>query len=195
MAERYGDWIQTASGRRFWPLDPRPEDVDIEDIAHALSLQCRFSGHTKSHYSIAEHSLRVMWCVETMYGQWTTPWLKLWALLHDASEAYLQDMPSPIKHMPEMAAYRAAEMMVQRCVCVQFGLPLKMPRVVHQADQILCATEARDLMGADWWRDKGERPQDLKITPCRNAGLVEEMFLDSFHELTDGRYAAKAKTA
>ena len=56
---RKGDWILTYSGIEFWPLDPRPEDVRIEDIAHALSMQCRFAGHCDRFYSVAEHSIRV----------------------------------------------------------------------------------------------------------------------------------------
>ena len=57
--ERRGDWMQTHSGLRFYPLDPRPEDIRIEDIAHALPMICRFNGHCSRFYSVAEHSLNV----------------------------------------------------------------------------------------------------------------------------------------
>lgn len=57
--ERAGDWMQTFTGRQFWPMDPRPEDLDILDIAHALSLLCRFGGHCQRFYSVAEHSVHV----------------------------------------------------------------------------------------------------------------------------------------
>jgi hypothetical protein len=69
IAER-GDWIQTATGRPFWPIDPRPEDIDIEDIAHALSMLCRFGGHCLRFYSVAEHSV--------LLSQYVAPEHKLW---------------------------------------------------------------------------------------------------------------------
>lgn len=62
MTAKHGDdstWIQTFTGRQFWPLDPRAEDVDIRDIAHALSMKCRYNGHCREFYSIADHSCRV----------------------------------------------------------------------------------------------------------------------------------------
>lgn len=68
--DRRGDWIQTFTGRRFWPLDPRPEDVCIEDIAHALSLKCRFGGHCTRFYSVAEHSVHVSNYVPAEFALW-----------------------------------------------------------------------------------------------------------------------------
>jgi len=62
--QRNGDWIQTFSGLQFWPLDPRPDEINIEDIAHALSLQCRFGGHCNRFYSVADHSIHVSMLVE-----------------------------------------------------------------------------------------------------------------------------------
>jgi hypothetical protein len=76
---RRGDWMQTFTGRRFWPLDPRGEDVLIEDIAHALSLLTRYGGHCTRFYSVAEHSV--------LLARAATPENALWLLLHDASEA------------------------------------------------------------------------------------------------------------
>jgi len=87
MAARIGDWIQTYTGKRFWPLDPRPEDVDILDIAHSLSLLCRFTGHTSSFYSVSQHSILV--------AQEVPKRLRLWALFHDAAEAYIGDIARP----------------------------------------------------------------------------------------------------
>ncbi len=137
------DWQMTASGRPFWPLRPRAEDVAIEDIAAHLSNLCRFTGATRSFYSVAEHSVRVAWAVESAGG---TPAEVLWALLHDASEAYLHDLPSPLKHQPEMAPYREAERRVQAVICERFGLPLKPPMFVTFYDRVLLRTEQRDLM-------------------------------------------------
>ncbi len=81
---RRGDWIQVRSGRKFHPLDPRPEDVDINDIAHALSNLCRFTGHCTDFYSVAQHSV--------IASQIVPPASALAALLHDASEAYMGDI-------------------------------------------------------------------------------------------------------
>jgi hypothetical protein len=106
---RVGDWIQTYSGRQFWPLDPRVEDVHLEDIAHALSNVCRYTGHVREFYSVAEHSVHVSWSCE--------PEDALWGLLHDASEAYLADMARPVKQ--NMPVYVAAERLVPWCWSVE----------------------------------------------------------------------------
>lgn len=96
MNERKGDWIQTYTGRQFWPLDPKPEEVCIEDIAHALSQQCRYAGHTIRFYSVAQHSVEIALRVPRAAA--------LWGLLHDAAEAYLVDLPRPVKYL--MPAYK-----------------------------------------------------------------------------------------
>lgn len=83
-------WIQTFSGRQFFPLEPRVEDVCIEDIAHGLSNLCRYAGHCECFYSVAQHCLLVSRVVPREHA--------LRGLLHDASEAYLIDVPRPIKH-------------------------------------------------------------------------------------------------
>ena len=82
-------WIQTYTGKKFFPMNPKTEDLDIIDIAHALSMKCRFVGHTKQFYSVAQHSVIVSWnCSNPHLG-----------LLHDAAEAYLPDVPAPIKDL------------------------------------------------------------------------------------------------
>jgi hypothetical protein len=143
-SERVGDWCQTFTGRQFWPMDPRAEDVCIEDIAHALALQCRFAGHCREPYSVAEHSVRASLYVRGIGGDREE---QLAALLHDASEAYLVDVPRPVK--PHLVGYKAAERAVQTVVNRWAGLRDCADRgsFVHQADEVLLATEARDLMG------------------------------------------------
>ena len=81
MSERRGDWIQTYLGIQFWPLDPRPEEVMLFDIAHSLSNMCRFTGHCREFYSVAQHSVIVSQNVPREDAAW--------GLLHDASEAYM----------------------------------------------------------------------------------------------------------
>jgi len=88
MTEYDEHWITTYTGKRFHYLDPQPEEIDIVDIAHALSLTCRFGGHCKEFYSVAEHSIRVAEIVPKEF--------QLLALLHDAGEAYTGDVQSPI---------------------------------------------------------------------------------------------------
>lgn len=172
--DRYGDWLQTYSGVQFWPLDPRPEEIRIEDIAHALSNQCRFSGHVSAHYSVAEHCVRVSRIVPALDA--------LWGLLHDAAEAYLVDLPRPLKRLPGFAAYRDAESEIMVAVCSKFGLPME-PASVRLADAVLLATEARDLMGprpAPWMA----MPEPLveRIEPW-GAAFAEAAFLARFIEL------------
>jgi uncharacterized protein len=135
---RQGDWCQMFTGRQFWPLDPRAEDIDPVDIIISLSRQCRFTGHTKYFYSVAQHSVLV--------ARQLPEHLKLWGLLHDASEAYLVDVPRPLKKLPGFEAYREAEARVMACVCERFGIAVEQPREVTLADHRMLATEARDLM-------------------------------------------------
>src|SRR5690242_11754504 len=89
---RRGDWMQTYTGRRFWPLDPRVDDIDIGDIAHHLSLVCRFAGACREFYSVAQHCVGVSYVCD--------PKDALWGLLHDAAEAYVGDMVRPLKRSP-----------------------------------------------------------------------------------------------
>lgn len=157
--------IETASGISFRPLSPRIEDIEIEDIAHALANQCRFSGHTRFHYSVAQHSVYVSRLIRRNgYDKQT----QLWGLLHDASEAYLVDLPSPLKEHPGFAYYKIFERRLMRAVCDRFGLPRREPTAVRFYDARLLATEVRDLMHADkpHWNKLTHAPElDLKIKP------------------------------
>lgn len=136
-----GSWMHTFTGRRFYPLDPRPEDVDPVDIAHALSLICRYGGHTTRFYSVAEHCVLLSHAVAPVHA--------LWALLHDATEAYVGDMVRPLKH--HMPDYCAAEDRVMVAIADRFGLASAlMPHEVKDADNrillderaaVLCPTE------------------------------------------------------
>lgn len=106
MSARSGDWIQTATGGQFWPMDPQPDEIDINDIAHALAMLCRFGGHCLRFYSVAEHSVLLSHAVPPEHA--------LWALLHDATEGYLVDMPRPIKAF--LPGYKEAEAGIVRAV-------------------------------------------------------------------------------
>lgn len=172
-------WLQTYTGKRIFPLDPDPEQIDIRDIAHALANQCRFAGHTKRFYSVAEHSYHVSF----MLG--TVPALALWGLLHDASEAYLVDLPSPLKRDSGLGRlYADYERVLMRAVCIRFGLPEEMPASVHSADRAVLASEANTLMTGvigDWGLDSSEG--NVAIFGL-NPEDAEDLFLRKFESLT-----------
>ena len=169
--------ITTFSGIRFWPLLPNPADIRIEDIAHALSNQCRFGGHAREFYSVAEHSVRV--------SQHCPPEDALWGLLHDASEAYLCDVPAPLKALPAFEVYRAAERSLQGTIAVRFGLSTEQPRSVTEADRAVLGIEIRDLLKPSGGRQPGRPPQKnkLAITNPWQPRIAKARFLSRFREL------------
>lgn len=176
---RVGDWMQTYSGKRFYARDVRVEDIDIRDIAHSLSLQCRFAGHCKEFYSVAQHSIIV---ASNLPDE-----LKLWGLLHDASEAYLVDLPRPIKHNTVLGEeYRKIEQIVQEVIKEKFGLVGPEPALIKQIDNRMIPTERRDLMvmTEDVWMG-GLEPFPEKITPW-NPLTAEHIFMYMFYEITGG---------
>jgi hypothetical protein len=167
-------WIVTYTGRRFYPLAPRIEDIDIEDIAHALSNMCRFTGHCRQFYSVAQHSI--------LAAYHAPAWLKLAMLLHDASEAYLCDLSRPVKHSPGLAAYRAAEDRLQQLVGQRFGVVFDDP-MVKQIDDRMLMTERRDLTDASQpWSSHHLPPYEEIIYPL-SPGTAKEVFLDYAREL------------
>jgi len=171
-----GDWIQTFTGRRFDPLRPDPADVDIRDVAHSLSLLCRFNGHCLAYYSVAEHSVRVSLLVP--------PPLAMWGLVHDAAEAYLSDLPRPVKH--RFPAFSDMEDRLLEVIVRRFGLPWPMPPEVKRADDVLLATERRDLMaeGPGSW-DLGVDPLPERIVPLGPAD-AERAFLARYEAVRVG---------
>lgn len=137
-----GDWMQTASGRAFYPLDPRPEDVSIYDIAAGLSRICRYAGQLRDdveHYSVAEHSV----CLARHFHARGEMDLARWALMHDASE-FCGEMIRPIKHA--VSEYRSIEARIMRAVCRRFGLPPDEPCEIKQADMRILLDERDAVM-------------------------------------------------
>jgi uncharacterized protein len=126
-----GDWIQTATGRQFWPMDPRPSEVFLDDIAHALSMLCRFGGHCRRFYSVAEHSV--------LMARAAPARIRRWALLHDGSEAYLVDVPRPLK--PFLIGYDAAETKIMGAIAQRFNLHLGLPDEVKVLDRAILMDE------------------------------------------------------
>jgi len=149
---RLGDWQQTVTDRQFWPLDPRPEEVFIEDIAAGLANTCRYGGQLKPEnwISVATHSVLISRWIKggpLIKDRAANRILRLWGLLHDAAEAYIGDAIRPCKRTPEWAGYRAAEARIMRAVCDRFGLPHEEPAVVVETDRRLLLTERAELRG------------------------------------------------
>lgn len=122
--------FDTYTKRIVNPLNMTADDIDITDIAHALSLQCRYNGHCYGHLSVARHSI---WVANRLAKEgW--PRLQLWGLLHDAAEAYLGDLIRPLKHSDFAAEYRRLEEKAEQAIADKFRLPWPMPKPVKDAD-------------------------------------------------------------
>ncbi len=183
-----GGWIQTYMGNQVWPLSLHREDVFIGDIAHALGNLCRFNGHCRRFYSVAEHSVRVSRILPDD--------LALWGLMHDAAEAYLGDVTRPVKGLLLVMAgnegrqlllksFRHAETEAMVAIAVACGLVWPMPEAVKHADDVLLATERRDLMcdpPAAW--DELPDPLPEPIGEPMPPQYAEQAFLDRYEELT-----------
>jgi hypothetical protein len=179
-----GPYIQTVSGRRVNPFAPSPDDIDLDDIAVALSNQCRFGGHTRRYYSVAQHACIVSDEVLASTGD---AYAALWALLHDASEAYLIDLPHPIKHRSELGRlYRDAEEGLEGVIRARFGLTGPAPESVKQLDRRVLATERAALTMVAWhWPElEGVEPLQLEIAPWPPE-VAAAAFLERYARLTE----------
>jgi len=171
-------WILTNSGRQFNLLNPTADMICPNDIAHALGNLCRFNGHTRTHYSVAQHSLLVSSLVPE-HDQ-------LAALLHDATEAYIGDMTRPLKAL--MPEFRMAEATIWKAICDRFNLALALPDSVLRADMVALATERRDLMPnhpGEWDCLKGIPEMPEHITPL-GAKEASMQYFNRLMELMQG---------
>jgi hypothetical protein len=171
-------WIQTKSGRQFWPLNPSPDDVDLDDIAHALSMKCRYGGHVDRFYSVAEHSWFIaVWLLNHGHREHA-----LWGLMHDASEAYLPDVARPIKaHLP---GFMDLERGVMNAVCRKFAMSPWEPAIVKEADHRILHDERAALVGPEVepWSISGK---PLGVAPyCLSPPDAKECFLNLFYTVT-----------
>ena len=176
-------WSNTATGHAAPVLDPAPSDVHIEDIAIALSRQCRFGGHVRrdvEHYSVAQHSVIV--------SRVCRPEHAFIGLMHDAAEAYVQDVVRPLKRVLG-SVYTRAEQAWALAIGQRFGLGdalVVLPEDVLDADDAALATERRDLIdhrGRDW--QLRARPLQERIHPLRGH-LAYRLFMNRFEELAGG---------
>jgi hypothetical protein len=176
-------WIQTFTGRRFNYQDPRPEDIDIQDIAHALSYTTRFGGHLPVLYTVAEHSVRV--------SRITSPENALEALMHDAAEAYLGDVPTPLKRL--LPDFQEIEVRVEKAIAEAFGLVYPWPEEVKRNDTVMLITEARDLHDNEpvWIRGYAdlEPAESQRLTPayCWAPPTAKREFIRLYQKLSGYR--------
>lgn len=150
-------WIQTFTGVAFEPLNPDPDLIVLEDIAHALSNICRYTGHVKRFYSVAEHCVRVSWLTRSALSGYSPSDMAREGLLHDAGEAYLMDLANPIKVDPSMEGYRNAERRLDLALATRFSLKQTSDPAVHAAvklaDLQMLHAEKLELLGPpprDW---------------------------------------------
>lgn len=157
---RHANWVMTSSGRAMDPFAPDPAQITIDDIAHHLSHVCRFAGAVSTHYSVAQHAVLV---AREM------PLYTRFALLHDAAEYVLGDVPRPLKRHPSFATYREVEAHLQAVIYRKFGIVPEPDGIVSLAhvDHRMLRTEQRDLMPPELpgeGRDDAE-PYLYKIDP------------------------------
>lgn len=169
--------IQTYSGRLVDPMNLRPEDVFIQDVAHALSLLCRWTGHCRFHYSVAQHSV--------LGSQVISQGNALWFLLHDAAEAYLNDMSRQTKDL--LPAYKEAEDRALRVIVDRFQLPWPMPAEVKFVDNQMLMAEKDQVM------ERCEWPPEFCVGPSADVRIderppreVERAFMERFISLRGG---------
>ena len=164
--------IQTFSNRQFDFLDPRSDQFTIGDIAHALSHICRFAGHTRKFYSVAQHCY--------LASQYVSPKYAMHALLHDAAEAFIGDISTPLKQL--LPDYKVIEKRVEAAIFKKFGIE-ELPQEVHEVDRRLLITEQRDLMPTSnpvWTFE--ERPYNTVIIPLKPKKAYS-LFLDRYNEI------------
>lgn len=175
-------FIQLASGRCVYPFDLDPADIRIEDIAGSLSQTCRFRGHSRRFYSVAEHCFHV--------SRDVPPEDALWGLLHDAAEAYLFDVPSPMKPFvafdidQDIIPFDEMEARILSQIAFSLGLPgPAIPRSVKEADRRALWWE-RDMFMTRPELQWGEAAGPAPVSPGLSPQAAEVLFLDRFRELT-----------
>lgn len=181
------DWMQTYTGRAFYPLEPNVNDIDPVDIAHALSLLCRYGGHVSRFMSVAEHCILMSHAVAAENA--------LWALLHDATEAYMGDLIRPLKLA--MPAYCEAEDRLMAVICDRFGLDPVCPAEVKAADNRILRDERAALMAEPPlpWASIEDVPALGVHIQGWDPATAERIYLARLAELTADRRAHIAPDA
>jgi hypothetical protein len=170
--------ILTFRGEYFDFLNPKNNTFDILDIAHALSNVCRFAGHTREFYSVAQHSVMVARiCVRQAAVADIIDHGRA-GLLHDAAEAYLGDITRPLKQL--LPDYKVIEARTEAALFSAFRIPHPLPKIVKHADLVMLATEQRDLMPPhddEWTLLTGIEPLPEVINPWHPEKAEREFLL------------------
>lgn len=167
-------WIQTKTGKKFYPLKPSIDDICIEDIAYSLSNLCRYNGHCNKFYSVAEHSVYT--------SQYVSSEFALEGLLHDAAEAYIGDIASPVKKIiPDV---KKIENKILKCVSKKFKLKYPFHKSVKEIDLRLLTTEAWQIMSpqVEAWPQLTEPALNLNIK-CLKSFYAYHIFLKRYEML------------
>lgn len=182
LPNRKGDWMQMSSGRAYWPIDPRADEVFIDDIANALARLCRFGGHIREDiefYCVAEHSVHV---ADAIYRDTNDKGLAFAGLMHDGTEAYVTDLIRPIKKsMPE---YKRIEALNYAVIAQRFGLPQALPFVVKTYDERVLKDERAQVMApsAEAWSTMNNSVEPLGVTlGCWRPFVARDKFLHRFY--------------
>ena len=173
-----GPYITTYTGKKFHACAPWQREICLKDIAHSLSQNCRFNGHCDDFYSVAEHCIHVSNFVPKQYA--------LWGLLHDASEAYVPDIPAPFKS--DLTNFREQEDRILQKILEKYGLEMPEPEEVHKVDKLIAGLEGRDLFKKPpEWVELYDLSMfgDFKITKPMSPREAELAYIYRFKELTE----------
>lgn len=168
-------WMQTYTGRPFYPLEPTLDDIEIESIAHSLSMTCRYNGHCLKFYSVAEHCVLLSHTVDPEYARW--------ALMHDAGEAYVGDMVRPLK--PDMPEFVAIETNLEVMIAGRFNLGWPMPAQVKEHDTRIVVDEMEQNMAParlPWLLLDGQRPLGVTLQ-CWSPDRAEAEYMSRYQQL------------
>jgi 5'-deoxynucleotidase YfbR-like HD superfamily hydrolase len=177
--------METYTGGMYWPCDPRVDEVHPLDVAHALSNLCRFGGHARRFYSVAEHAILMCDYVRTALGRPREDCLL--ALVHDAAEAYTGDVPRPLKRSLQRSSVDFCDMLTRNelVVAQRFGVPHELPDWLREVDDRIVSDEREQVMDTrrinDWWEHpKGKLGVELQFwTPMQ----AEVRFLKRLKQL------------
>ena len=185
--QRNGDWIQTYTGRAFHFADFTTEDLCIEDIAHALSMECRYGGHCAWHYSVAQHSVHVH---DALVDLGLDDLTLRQGLLHDSPEAYIKDIPRPLKETLGHG-YKALDQAIWHAICRRYNMPTVMAPIVKEVDLRLALDEKEYLLSSPdkEWTGISVQFQPLRtVIPEWSPSRAKSEFLNRFRR----HYGARA---
>lgn len=179
--------ILTRGGDYFDLLNPRAADIKIVDIAHALAHLCRFTGHTRHFYSVAQHSVLAAQLISK-----TNPELMIEALMHDAAEAYLGDVSRPLKRL--LPEYQRIERAVLHTICTAFDIAWPLAPEIKTVDNIMLAWERRDLMrehSVTWEATQGIDIDHLERIEQWSPAEAQARFMEMFDRYYEPRLTSR----